>query len=118
MSHNVCSPKMVKAFEKFNADLDKFIADTSDCTGVAPLYEDIYTTRDVHDFKLYLNGKLTWIEDDKKEVEQMFDDDDANDYLKFWKACLRRAKKYWSMSAETLDKIYEGEKADIEIDED
>ena len=111
---NRCSLKMVKAFEKFNTELERFILETNDTI----LYEDAFTTRNVHDFKLTLSGKLSWIEDDRKEWEQMFDDDEANDYLKFWKACLRRAKKYWSMATEDLDAIYDFKKEDIEITED
>ena len=101
----ICSKKMVRAFDRFNADLQRFIDETSDLTGVAPLYEDPYTMREVKHFRLSLDGKLTWIEDDRQEVEQMFDDDEARDFLSFWRACLRRAKRYWSMDAETLDKI-------------
>ena len=112
-----CSTKMVKAFDKFNADLQAFINETSDTTGVAPIYEDAFTPREVRDFRLYFNGKLTWVEDGKKEAEQMFDDDEAREWLKFWKANLRRAKKYWSMDAEELDKIYDFEKEDITVEE-
>ena len=109
---NRCTQKLVQAFERFNADLNAFLtrSDGSD------LYEDAFTPRSVKDFKLSLNGKLTWTEDGHKETEQMFDDDEARDYLKFWKANLRRAIRYWGMDTETLDAIYEGEKQDIEID--
>lgn len=122
---NICSPKMVKAFQKFNADLEKFLKDSDN----SALYEDAFTTRQVKNFKLSLNGCLSWYEDDplapvdlqhpagyNREWEYMSDDDDANDWLKFWKACLRRAKRYWSMDTETLDAIQEGEKEDIEVD--
>lgn len=111
---NKVSQKMVKAFEKFNADLQNFLIQTD----FSDLYEDAFTPRTVRCFKLALNGNLTWIEDGNKEIEKMFDDDEANDYLKFWKACLRRAKKYWSMNTEVLDAIQEGEKEDINIEED
>jgi len=82
------------------------------------LYEDAFTSRQVSNFRLSLSGTLTWKEDGKWERETMFDDDEANDYLKFWKACLRRAKKYWSMATEELDAIYDFKKDDIEITED
>ena len=107
MAHNICSQRMVKAFERFNADLEAFRTETGD--ELATLYEDAYTTRNVRDFRLCLSGSLTWTEDGKKEREKMFDDDEANDYLKFWKANLRRAKKYWSMSVEELDAIQDPE---------
>ena len=41
------------------------------------------------------------------------DDDDIQDTLKFWRANLRRAKRYWAMDAETLDKIQDGQVEDI-----
>lgn len=110
----VCSLKMVKAFEKFNDELFRFTTETGDNT----LYEDAFTTRNVCKFKLAQNGTLTWIEDGRQEREKMFDDDEAKDWLKFWKACLRRAKKYWSMDTETLDAIYDFKKEDINIEED
>ena len=109
---NICSPKMVKAFQKFNADLEKFLKDSDN----SALYEDALTTRNVSSFRLSLAGTLTWKEDGRWERETMFDDDDANDWLKFWKSCLRRAKRYWSMDTETLDAIQEGEIEDIEVD--
>lgn len=105
---------MVKAFQKFNADLENFLKDSDN----SALYEDAFTTRNVSSFRLSLAGTLTWKEDGRWERETMFDDDDANDWLKFWKSCLRRAKRYWSMDTETLDAIQEGEKEDINIEED
>lgn len=107
------SQKMVKAFEKFNANLEKFLKDSDN----SALYEDAFTSRQVSDFVIHSNGTLSWIEDGRVEREKMFDDDEANDYLKFWRACLRRAKKYWSMSTEDLDAIYDFKKADIEIED-
>lgn len=112
---NKVSDKMVKAFERFNADLEKFRMETEG--EESTLYEDAFTTRKVKDFKLCKNGKLTWVEDGVKESEQMFDDDEAKDYLSFWRANLRRAKKYWSMNPDTLDKIQDGEIEDKEEEE-
>ena len=113
---NKVSDKMVKAFERFNADLKAFGEETGET--FVTLYEDAFTTRRVANFRLYKNGNLTWVENGVKESEQMFDDDEAKDYLSFWRANLRRAKKYWSMNPDTLDKIQEGEIKDIEIEED
>ena len=44
----------------------------------------------------------------------MMDDDDAKEWLSFWRANLRRAKRYWTTDAETLDKIQDGEIEDTE----
>ena len=114
---NKVSPRMVKAFERFNADLKAFGDETGET--FVTLYEDAFTTRKVANFRLFLNGKLKWIEIEtgqlsREEVEQVFDDDDAKDWLSFWRANLRRAKRYWEMNTETLDKIQDGEIKDAE----
>ena len=117
---NRISDKMVKAFERFNADLKAFGQETGEV--FVTLYEDANTTRMVSEFKLCKNGKLSWLEMEGntcvKETEQMFDDDDAKDWLSFWRANLRRAKRYWAMNPDTLDKIQDGEVKDIEVEED
>ena len=116
---NKVSDKMVKAFERFNADLKAFGEETGET--FVTLYEDAFTTRRVANFRLYKNGNLKWIEIEtgqlsQENVEQVYDDDDANDWLKFWRVNLRRAKRYWSMNTETLDKIQDGEIEDKEED--
>lgn len=109
---NRISDRMVKAFERFNAELKVFGEETGET--FVTLYEDAFTTRSVANFRLYKNGNLKWIEIEtgqlsREEVEQVFDDDDAKEWLSFWRANLRRAKRYWATDAETLDKIQEGE---------
>lgn len=118
---NKISDRMVKAFERFNADLKAF-GDQTEETFVT-LYEDAFTTRKVSNFRLYKNGKLKWVEIEtgqlsRENVEQVYDDDDAKDWLSFWRANLRRAKRYWSMNTETLDKIQDGEMEDKEDDQE
>ena len=110
---NRISDRMVKAFERFNADLKAFGEETGGETFVT-LLEDAFTTRRVANFRLYKNGNLKWIEIEtgqlsREEVEVMVDDDDAKEWLSFWRANLRRAKRYWATDAETLDKIQNGE---------
>lgn len=112
------SDKLIKAFDKFNADLQAFGEETGET--FVTLYENAHTTREVNNFKLYKNGKLTWVELDEfkgisaKEEYIHTDEDDIKDTLSFWKANLRRAKRYWSMNTETLDKIQDGEIEDTE----
>ena len=116
---NRISDRMVKAFERFNADLKAFGEETGET--FVTLYEDAFTTRRVANFRLYKNGNLKWIETgqlSREEVEPLFDDDDAKEWLSFWRANLRRAKRYWATDAETLDKIQEGEIQDKEDEED
>ena len=114
--------RLIKAFEKFNEDLKTFGEQTGEV--FVTLYEDANTTRRVANFKLYKNGKLKWVEiEDVYQDRQIIgiamqeeyvhtDDDDIKDTLKFWRANLRRAKRYWAMDAETLDKIQDGQVED------
>ena len=116
--------RLIKAFEKFNEDLKTFGEQTGEV--FVTLYEDANTTRRVADFKLYKNGKLKWVEmedvyQDRQIISRAMqeeyvhtDDDDIQDSLYFWRANLRRAKRYWAMDIETLDAIQEGEMEDIE----
>lgn len=110
---NRISDRMVKAFERFNADLKAFGEETGGETFVT-LLEDAFTTRRVANFRLHKNGNLKWIEIEtgqlsREKVEVMMDDDDAKEWLSFWRANLRRAKRYWATDAETLDDIQDGE---------
>ena len=116
--------KLIKAFEKFNEDLKTFGEQTGEV--FVTLYEDANTTRRVANFRLHKNGKLSWVEmedvyadrqmicEPMKEEYYHTDDDDIRDTLNFWRANLRRAKRYWAMNAETLDKIQDGEIEDTE----
>ena len=111
------SQRTLAAWERFAAEVEAFRAETDE-PDFAVLYEDAYTRREVKDFKMTKTGILTWIEEGKKEREVMYDDQDAKDWLKFWRGCLRKAKRYWAMDTETLDAIYDGEKEDINEEED
>lgn len=106
------SARHIKAWEKFNEEVLAFAQETE--SDEATLYEDAFTSRNVKNFWMRANGTLSWIEDGKMEIEQMFDEDDAREWLKFWRANLRRAKRYWEMDVEKLDAIQDGEIEDEE----
>lgn len=53
---NRISDRVVKAFERFNADLKAFGEETGEI--FVTLYEDAFTTRRVANFRLYKNGNL------------------------------------------------------------
>ena len=38
--------------------------------------------------------------------------------VKFWRKCLRRAQRYWSMDADELDRLQDGETEDTDDEED
>ena len=109
------SQRHINAWHKFDDELSAFAEETTGKDSQeATLYEDAFTTRNVHDFSMSPKGVLTWYEDGLRNQEQMYDEDDAREWLKFWKACLRRAKRYWAMDVETLDAIQDGIKEDEE----
>lgn len=118
--------RLVKAFDKFNADLNAFALETGE--EIPTLYEDINTTRQVSNFRLCKNGVLHWTEVDRRfnpktwgydpivvrESEQLSSEDEAREYLSFWRANLRRARRYFATAGETLDKMADGEMEDNE----
>ena len=112
------SARQIKAWQKFSEDLQTFKAETGE--EFPALYEDAYTTRQVKDFNMTENGILTWYEAEeftdkvRQNREEMANEEDAREWLSFWRANLRRAKRYWSMDSETLDKIHDGEIEDNE----
>ena len=103
----------------FNNALNAFRAETED--DFAVLYEDALHTREVRNFKMTSDGTLTWLERDyngrvTEEQEDAYDLEDAKDWLKFWKSCLKRAKRYWNMDAVELDRIQDEEQEDEDED--
>ena len=117
--------RQIKAWEKFNAEIDAYRKAYGD--EFAWLYEDACTTRRVRDFNMSRSGVLTWVEEEMERVggcwtyvpkpnrEQMWDEEDAREWLKFWRSCFRRAKGYNEMPTEVLDAIQEGEREDIDL---
>ncbi len=113
--------------ERFNADLEAFREYTGDTAAV--LYEDAYTSFTLANVRVE-NGCLQYEYDGKLEQEAIvLQDEDTKEYyeeeydgisewIKFWRACLRRAKRYWEMDTDTLDAIQSGEKEDNEDDEE
>lgn len=116
----------LRMVEKFNADLEAFRKYTDDDAAV--LYEDAYTSFTLANVRVE-NGCLQYEYDGKLEQEAIvLQDEDTKEYyeeeydgisewIKFWRACLRRAKRYWEMDTDTLDAIQSGEKEDDEDDE-
>lgn len=116
----------LRMVEKFNADLEAFRKYTEDAAAV--LYEDAYTSFTLANVRVE-NGCLLYEYDGRLEKETIvlqYEDtkeyyeeeyDGISDWIKFWRACLRRAKRYWEMDTDTIDAIQSGEKEDDEDDE-
>lgn len=115
----------IKAVEKFNEELRQWSEYTNGTPDDdAQLYEDINTDFTLANVRVE-DGRLKYRYDGKEEYEEMLcvDDDDGSlwekegmddimDYLKFWRACLRRAKRYFAMDPDKLDRMADGEEDD------
>ena len=104
--------RQLKSIEKLNADLKAFAHETGETE--ATLYEDIYTSFTLSDIELE-GDRLSFNYDGKRETERMMDEDDLKEWIKFWRSCLKRAKRYWDTDSETLDAISDGNAEDIEV---
>lgn len=120
--------KHLEALEKFKDELEAFRKETGE--EIAVLYEDAYTSFKLGDIKVE-NGILSYRYDDGRDYERIvLRDPDTRkyyevdvmdgimDFVKFWRKCLRRAKRYWAMDTEKLDKIQDGQIDDIVEEED
>ena len=117
----------IKAVETFNEELLAFAKETGE--NPPTLYEDPYTSFTLSDVRVE-NGDLLYNYDGKPETDRIVRYDDETDEfyeseyegimgtLSFWRKCLKRAKRYWSMDSDKLDAIQDGEAEDEDDDED
>lgn len=117
----------IKAVEKLNEELQAWAKETGDDEAV--LYEDANTSFTLSDLRVE-EGCLRYRYDGKEDRDTVvFYDDDSGSYYEtafdgimesvhFWRACLRRAKRYWAMDPDKLDRIQDGEEEDINEEED
>jgi hypothetical protein len=115
----------ITALEKFKAELEQF-KETCDPDGW--LYEDANTSFTLDNIRLE-DGYLCYNYDGKPEKEMIVClDEETDEYyeesldgimdtVKFWRKCLNRAKKFWSMDPDHLDAIQNGE-AEFNEDEE
>ncbi len=121
-------PSHFKAVEKFNAELEAWCKETGEDEAV--LHEDAFISFTLSDVRIE-NGYLCYCYDgeEEREKEVLYDEttdyyyentdpESIMEYIKFWRSCLRRSRKYWSMDSETLDKIADGEIEDITDEEE
>lgn len=121
------------AVAKFNNELAAFAARTGE--DMAVLYEDAYTSFGLANIRLEWDGSClpedpSYIDGVTLEYDYDFRDnlhkgathesevqlfaDEVRETLNFYRACLRRAVRYWEMDAETLDAIQDGQAEDTE----
>lgn len=119
---NKCISKShLKAVEKFAEELKAWEKETGE--EPATLYENANTSFTLANPTVE-NGWLKFDYDGEPDSVRVVEKDDLDgkyyeveldgimDYVKFWRACLRRAKRYWAMEPERLDAIQDGEQED------
>lgn len=116
----------INAVIKFNNELNEFAKETGE--DAVTLYEDAYTSFTLANVRIE-DGFLVYDYDGREEREEMvhFDEDEKEyyeedidgiaEYLKFWRSCFRRAKRYWTMDTERLDQIQDGTIEDQDEDD-
>ena len=119
----------IKAVQKLNEDLKAFAEETGE--NPVTLYEDANTSFTLANIAISNDGQLFYEYDGQTEFEvivchdnetgEYYEDegmDGIMEYVKFWRACLRRAKRYWQMDSDKLDAIQNGDIEDEEEEED
>lgn len=117
-----------KMVEKFNEELEAFRKETGD--KLAELYEDAYTSFKLGTIRIE-NGMLRYRYDDGEDFDKVvLRDPDTGEYyeeegmdsipeiIKFYRRCLKRARRYWVMDVERLDAIQNGEQEDEDDEEE
>lgn len=122
--HKLIPKKAIKDIEKFKEDLAAFAEETGE--QFPTLYEDANTMIQVKNLLFTYEGTLHWTDEDDHECWEAYitEDEDGverwdafyewDSGLKYWKAALRRAKRYWQMDTEKLDAIQDGQIEDEE----
>lgn len=118
----------IKAVEKFNEELKAWATETGE--NEPTLYEDAFTSFTLSDpvvengwLKFNYDGQpdsVNCVMKDKLTGEYYKDEgiDDIMGYVRFWRKCLNRARKFWSMDPDHLDAIQNAEVEYHEEEED
>ena len=117
----------IKAVQKFNKELKAWAKETGEKEPT--LYEDANTSFTLSD-PFVENGWLKFNYDGQPDSVRMVEKDNLDgeyyeeegldgimEYVKFWRKCLNRAKKFWAMDPDHLDAIQNGE-AEFNDDEE
>lgn len=118
----------IKAVEKFSVELEAFRKETGD--DAATLYEDPFTSFTLANPRVE-DGYLCYLYDGKEERDMIVRQDEETgeywedelldgimDTVKFWRKCLKRAKKFWEMDPDHIDAIQNGEAEYNDLDEE
>ena len=118
----------LKAVEKFNEELMAWAKETGE--KAATLYENANVSFTLAHIRVN-EGYLYYVYDGHLECDmivctdpdtgKLYEDetiDGIMDTIKFWRKCLKRAKKYWEMDPDKLDAIQDGEVEDVKDEEE
>lgn len=118
----------IKAVDKFNEELKAWAKETGEKEPT--LYENANTSFTLSD-PIVENGWLKFNYDGQPDSVRMVEKDnldgeyyetegldDIMEYVRFWRKCLSRAKKFWSMDPDHLDAIQNGEEEFIDEEEE
>lgn len=116
ISEKIITKRFVNIVAKFNEELKELAMETGE--NPPTLYEDYFTTFTLSDVRVE-GDEFVYIYDGSESKDPIFrmceegeseykDDyfsyiDEIKEDIKFWRSCVRRARKYWSMSCEELD---------------
>lgn len=119
----------IRAVEQFNEELKAWAKETGE--NEPTLYENSNISFTLSDVGVSNDGQLFYTYDGQVEFEvivrqdeetgEYWEDDGIDsimEYVKFWRKCLNRAKKFWAMDSEHLDAIQNGEAEFHEEDEE
>jgi len=116
----------IRAVEKFAEELRQFAAETGE--EEPTLYEDQYTSFTLSNPRVE-DGYLVYNYDGRLERENMVREQDGEiweeeyfdsimAYVRFWKSCLRRARRYWEMDIDRLDALQDPESGVVDDDDE
>lgn len=110
--------KQQKSISKFLAEYEAFAAETGDRYQLAEDVTTYYALKDVQVLKTCVKFTTEYGGvGSSVHSEVIRDSEELDEQIRWWKACLRRAKRYWGTSAEVLDAMADGT-ADDDTDQD
>lgn len=122
---NYISKRHIKALEKFNQELEVFRQETQE--EVATLYEDPFTSFTLANVRIE-GTAIKYLYDGKEDYDncvrhddesgETWEDDTIMENIKFWRSCIKRARRYYCMPVEKLDALQDGEVEDDEEEDE
>ena len=117
ISEKVITKRFINMVAKFNEELVSLAKETEE--NPPTLYEDYFTSFTLSDVRVE-GDEVVYNYDGSESRDPIFRmleedeiEDDEYDYfsyveeikgdIKFWRSCIRRAKRYWAMSCEELE---------------